>query len=390
MKKILLIGNCDSIFLRQYVEYVLLPSSYEIVCYTAANTRYQSFYKNNGIRVHVFDFPGDCIQNNGLARRLCNDLSYILQIAAFMLQNDSRNTSVIQVHFVTHMRALFAKCLRLVNRHATLIWSFWGSDLFRAPQKQIAWLKRLIEPSVICTAASLSLCDRFQEIFHPQDSACRFIDFGNATFPFLRKSKASAPLSFRKEFALSETKITVAIGYNGSVAQQHGKVIEALGRLPEALKESVQLFLHWGYGGLDASYLDEVRARVEASRIPYVICQDFMSPERIARLRCSIDIYINAQTTDAMSSSVLEYLLAGTQLVSGAWLKYPELAEWGVPYETFDDFLALTEVMTRVLTDFHRSVGQAHAFDERLYHAKAWETLSKEWREVIAPQGRQE
>ena len=364
--------------------------NYKIICYSGTNTIYKDFYKDHNIKVVLYQPKNDGYISSRLFRKFFNNMSYLWEIVT---AKDSRHASVIHIQSVIIKRVFYSKCLRFINRDAKIVWSFWGSDIFRASKKQLFLLKHLVQPSVVFTAASMSLVDRIHEIF-PRNSfrsPCRYLDFGNSAFPHILACKQHpVPGGFRSEFSIPEDKIAIAVGYNQGPAQQHTSVVRALARLPQEQKDRCVLFLHWGYGVRDESYVAAVHEALTEAGIPYRIYEEYLTPQKIARLRCSIDIYINAQTTDAMSSSVLEYLLAGTQLVSGAWLKYPELAEWGVPYETFDDFLALTEVMTRVLTDFHRSVGQAHAFDERLYHAKAWETLSKEWREVIAPQGRQE
>ena len=114
----------------------------------------------------------------------------------------------------------------------------------------------------------------------------------------------------RKALSIPEGRITLTVGYNGRVAQQHLRVMEEVSGLSAALLARVHLLLPFTYGVQSSAYRREVEQVASRLGVGFTIFDDYMDCWEQARLALSTDIYINAQTTDMFSASMQEFLYA--------------------------------------------------------------------------------
>src|SRR5690606_2459589 len=121
-------------------------------------------------------------------------------------------------------------------------------------------------------------------------------------------------------------KLMVTCGYNGSKAQQHSIIINAIRGMDEGIKAKIFLVFPMTYGG-DLNYLKSIQASLNGLQIPYLLISKSLSDVDVAKLRIETDITINIQISDAFSASLQEHLFAQNLLLVGDWLPYQILTD---------------------------------------------------------------
>ena len=130
------------------------------------------------------------------------------------------------------------------------------------------------------------------------------------------------------------------------------------------------------------SYMDELRAALTASGISYIIMDEMISLEQIAKLRCAMDIFIHAQVTDALSSTIREYIYAGTDLINPVWIRYDEFDRLGIEYCRYDDFDMLEECLKKLIDGEIRIDSERNS--EIIYRNYSWDTVRNEWMDIYS------
>jgi hypothetical protein len=109
-----------------------------------------------------------------------------------------------------------------------------------------------------------------------------------------------------------------------------------------------------------------------------------MSLDRLYGLQCASDVFIHVQKTDASSSSVKEFILAGALVFNGAWLSYPEIEIHGVPYIPVDNINDLSVKIKYCYDNHIESVATTEMLDDikRFSHSNFvtnWQKAVVEW-----------
>ena len=87
----------------------------------------------------------------------------------------------------------------------------------------------------------------------------------------------------KKICGFKTNKIIVSCGYNGGIAQQHLKILEALNTMSCKYKDSIILYLHMGYG-LTSNYYNIIKEKIEKIGIEYKIDTNFYNDSEIAKI----------------------------------------------------------------------------------------------------------
>ena len=134
-------------------------------------------------------------------------------------------------------------------------------------------------------------------------------------------------------------------------------------------------------GNSSASYIDEVRKKAESLETQFLIFDDWLDNNEIARIRVVSDIFINAQITDAFALSVGEHLYAKTVLVTADWVNYLELQNGDFDYLIFHAFDEIPEIVTRIVT---QGVNIDREKNRRnIYNYRSWEQTNEAWKNVF-------
>ncbi len=207
--------------------------------------------------------------------------------------------------------------------------SIWGSDFYRERpfiQRLKAKLyRRALYVRVATEAMGRDVLSRFPDL----DGCIEVANFGVELLEeidLLRGSaKSLVPESER------DGRLVLTCGYNGSPAQRHQAILEAISRLSDTQKERIFLYLPLTYG-LTPEYRAELIARLQELALPYRLFEQRLSDGDMALLRLETDVVVNIQTTDALCASLTQHLYAGNVLIAGDWLPYEIYPQTGVYY----------------------------------------------------------
>lgn len=207
---------------------------------------------------------------------------------------------------------------------------FWGSDLLRASEDD---MKRLIGP--LQNSKKIRLNGKMR------DKLCTFCDTESIGLESKFTGAINGITAGHKDISLFDSmtgndvilindklgneyhdKLLVAIGYNGSRAQNHAKVLNILTQLPLDVKKTIHLIIPMTYGTPDG-YLNEIKELVAKSGVTYVILHDYLTNKEVCALRAITNIFIMVQDTDGFAASVRAHLYCQNVCLFGEWLEYP-------------------------------------------------------------------
>lgn len=340
MKVMLVTGGINSIWVKSFIENVLLPLKADI--YIQRNPRerenldFLDFYKENNVHF-VFQYSFPKILNK--IPKVSTFLGYVFRYISLKPYNQFDKIIVI---FGNPFYIGFAS--KLASKQSKIFTWFIGSDLLRSNFINDIFVKLIVnysKSSVVCV--NKKIATEYKERFS-NSQVDMITDFGNSQLDCIDKyiiQKTNYKVSFLK---IESKYLTIAIGYNASNQQQHKKIIEAVIEAENFQKQNVYFVLPMTYHG-SKKYIEEIRNLLIDNGLHYIILEDFLNSDGMAQLWLSTDIFIHAQTTDAFSASLLESIYSGCVVYNGSWNEYPELKEWGIRINQFSTFTELTNLL---------------------------------------------
>lgn len=372
-KNLLIISNADSVYIKQYIEQIIKYSNdYSVYLLTRNNELFSSVYSELGVNIihYVRNYIG------GKERLYKFLLRTKHQVRSYGIKFD-----YIHVHFVNRITLTLAKVLS--NEKTKIIISYWGSDIYRKEELALTNERPLLKYADNITFITKDMHNKFCSIYgNIFNDKCSIIDFGLEVIDKLAGMKKSDQLSARQEFGFSDKDIVVAVGYNIIKEQQHLEVISSLGSLSEYFKDKVYFYLHFGYGYEIEEYTDSIVKELEKHNFRYVISRKFMGVSEIAKLRCAVDIFINAQVTDALSASMLEYIYAGKIVINPVWLKYKFLEENNIKTCIYNNFSELPFVLKEVIEKENLKSDVIEHNRKVIYEIYSWHKAIRNWMEL--------
>jgi len=272
--------------------------------------------------------------------------------------------------------------LRLRAPGTRIVVSFWGSDLLRRSKATLRRMRRLLTKADVITVSSRGMEERLRETCTPLTADVVRIPFGVNGFEAIDALRASADAtSCRRAFGVArEDDIVVVLGYNGRPEQQHAMMLAAVAKLPEKQLEKLHVILPMTYGGEEA-YVRQVASALSGIDVRGIVLRDFLGAEEQARLCLAADVFVHAQISDALSASMQEFLYAGALVLSGSWLRYPELEEDGVTFMTYQDDDELRALLLEVGNRGERA-WDAPDGNRTLLRVRSWSSVAAGWREL--------
>lgn len=371
MKNILIIGDPSSVWIKRYIEKILMPEDVKIyVADFVKGGKFTDFYNQNGITLIALDRKTDSFIDR--IPKLGGLVSFIRNRK--ILKNIARY-DIIQVHYVMRWALRLAKALK--NKNSAFVVSYWGSDLFRKSQKEMNRERKYLDAATGITLSTIKMREKFRSVYGQRyDFVISSPFFGVSGFEDIDQIRKTFSASECKDsFGLRHDKLAIAIGYNKSQAQQHDKVLTALTGLSEELQSKIELVLHVGYGTCSDEYWQSVTATAEKLSCRTVIIDKFLYDEEVAKLRLAVDVFVNAQKTDAFSATMQEYIYAGAVVVNPEWLRYDELEKFKLEYIEYDEFSSLPGLIEAMI------VGgvEKNTANRRLAEHTSWGAARQEW-----------
>jgi len=193
----------------------------------------------------------------------------------------------------------------------------YGSDFLGASKIKLRYLEYVFRYS------DSIVCDSSTVLYHLKKDYSRYKDkieccfFGSIIIDKLLEKN---DISFKHR--IETNKKILMCGYNGSLQQQHIKIIKSLHNIARQFFWIVPMT----YAGTE-EYKNEIKECLESYKLEYLILDTFLTEEAWINYLYMTDIFIHMQTTDAFSAALSEQLLLGHIVINGEWL----------PYKDFDD-----------------------------------------------------
>ena len=396
---ILLVANADSIWVQKYIEKVLIPLGARVTVLSQSHTAFCEFYEKNDICIVTThpDILGHLANtasiNQSLMQRCMAAVKPIIpqKIKQFIRKTLTTHSSttfmqkisppdIIHMHYIPpDMQDIFSPLLRHFTSKVVL--TYWGSDLLRLTKARCN--EQLLQRSSAVTFMTTNLCKHFHNVYGSDfNNKLQIIDFGVSVYDALDllKQAPEAQVESRRRFQIPEGKICIMLGYNASPGQQHAEMIDSIERLPQGIKEKCHVLLQYSYNyTTDKKYYKSISDKLHTASFSWGIIDDFLDDNQSAYLRNAVDVFVHAQTTDALSASMLEYLYAGAIVLNGSWLKYHELESRGIAYLQFDNFLHLSQLLESIVKAPVRFKKTAQANQGALYALNSWAAVQSHW-----------
>ena len=343
--KVLLVGNlCDDKWIGSLIRNLKRTAEIDFFHILTLNKQLSDasqFCKNvYTVQKHFPDFlykiPKFC--------HLLSLLDVPLSLKKFLKEsNKKKHYDVVNIHYPQNKVLCCWRDFKLVSK--TIIITPWGSDVLRISKfSQRIMANYMTHYNYIMSSDNPRFRDQLQKILNIPDEKFLSCDFGSEMIDELCNSTITKSEA-KKHFGI-DSQYTIVCGYNGGMAQNHLKIIEAIAQVKSKLPQELVIVLPMTYNA-SSSYLRDVQKKMADNRLDSIILKNYLSNSDMVCLRKCADMFIHAQNTDANSVSLAEHLLCDTVVVNANWLRYANREFWGIPYYLFESFEDLPEVIVK-------------------------------------------
>ena len=274
--------------------------------------------------------------------RLCDTILGIKKLAK-QLKKRGLKYNIVQISFLLEFYSFCVDELKEMGDKMVLM--PWGSDVLRAKKRKLNRIIKLVRRAdyVTCGRHAPRFRQQIMNLLNVPEEKMVAAGFGTEMIDLINLHPELTLDNAKKRVGLDGHYVIVC-GYNASPFQQHLKIIEAIGKIKGLLPQNMILLFPMTYGR-NEKYIKAVIDKLNTLHLPYRMLNDYLSNEDLLYYRRCADLFIHAQTTDANSGTVAEYLLCDTKVINGAWLSYPQREKYGMPYYTFHSFDELEKVI---------------------------------------------
>ncbi len=246
---------------------------------------------------------------------------------------------VVNIHFPMYYHYFYLKYLRKMT--STILLTPWGSDVYRVGILERFILKFLYKKADKVSSGNNKFAEDVKRIYHiPQDKmVC--LDIGSDTIDYINENLNIISKEDAKEKLGVSGEYVITCSYNGSQEHRHMSIIEAINKIKERLPKELVLFFPFTYAGTK-EYAERLKALLNEYNLRYIFFEEYLSVEELFLVRRASDMFIHIQPSDANSQCLQEYLLCGSKVLNGEWLRYKELELGGkLPYYLVQDIECL-------------------------------------------------
>lgn len=285
---------------------------------------------------------------------------------------------VMQLLWIEQEWAYFYKLIRKKTNRLNL--NVGGSDFYRAGEEGRNFYKNLIACADNITAETVTTVQEFGE-YYGEDvkNKIYLLPFGIEVLEWIDRIEKNPRSEIRKKYHIPSGKIVVTCGHNAIKEHQHLKIIEALEILPEKLKKQLVFVFPMTYPQKVDAYINNVRSRLKESGLEFIILTDFMDFEGMAEYALISDIMIHVQTTDQLSSTMLEEMYAGSIVMAGKWLPYQSLHEMGIFFVDVAKICNITPILEEIVNNIEKYRTKCERNKEIVRKHSSWKELAAKW-----------
>lgn len=364
MKKILVIGNSDSIFVKDFInQYHKMDYIVDLISFgnqsLLGSVRYQKKCTVNQPSLKIF-----------------NQI-YIYRALTLAIKEMDDNYDCIIIHYVSFNLALHIHALKKISKKIVAV--VWGSDFYRITSKIKIFLQNIIYNNVDNIIFTNPVTKDLFSINKPfiLKNKLSIARFGLPALDEIDNlQKNISYYEWCLNFNIPLDKIKVMVGYNSNPAHNQLLVIDKLCELDKEIVNTIHLIFPLGYGNEISG--DLIRKKLKNSGLKnYTILEKFYDFHEVAKLRCITDILINIQSTDQFSGSMQETLYAGGAIITGAWLPYDEIVNRGARIYLINELEAVGEKLNELIKEFDRN------HNPNLEQVKTYINKASSWKENL-------
>lgn len=373
--KILIIGNANSFWIKEYMEYILSGSDNEvfIASKSVVNKDFKEFYNKNNINILETNRGTFLFDYIPKLKTLVNMFRKVKKEAG------NGMFDVIHIHSVPSNFMITFLNKFIVRFGKRIVCTFWGSDLLSKTKEQLMKAIPCLDKAKCISYSSDGMDKYFHDVFGDiyNDKIIR-AKFGISIYDVIDKVKSHKSKTECKEFfGIEKDKVSVMIGYNGSIRQNHLKVINELSTLDNETLNKLNIVIQLSYGLTSDEYRQNIIDEISKINVKHVIIDDFLNKEKSAMLRIATDIFIHAQESDAFSASIQECVYGGAVLINPEWILYKEFDDIGIDYIKYDSFDELPFII-KDISDGNVNIYNIDKVKE-LYEKYSWNAVKKDW-----------
>lgn len=251
----------------------------------------------------------------------------------------------------------YIRWLEYLPSDANVVCSIWGSDLLRtagvhAYRHQLKAFQR----ADVITVCSLEMKEiflaKFGRDFAPKVHIVQFpMSRGIVDCIESCREDTAAQTALRKKLGVNGNDLLLVVGHNAFRENNQLDVIRALKALDDDLKSRIVCVFPLTYGLCKAELLAQLPDEARDAGVRCTCIDTFLPGEELALLRLCTDALIYMATSDALSHTVTETLLAGACVITGAWLPYGPYRRAGIQFDELEDFSQLPTTLQQLFTN---------------------------------------
>lgn len=382
--KILIVGDAGSVFIKQFIEYVLLDNSKNTIVLLSEysiNEDYRKFYEENGVLIE----PLIISKNRFLSSIPKLRSSYGNVLWCDYIRKKYAFFDLIHVHGLNCSRGNIGIYLKNITKK--LVITVWGDEIFRKTKGTLKAYQKYYNRADVITLSTTDMykafCAAYGDKYNHKISMNKFAIGLLDTIDYLKKEKSRKDLCL--EFGiLDPSKKIVFVGHNGREAQRHIEITRALKMLPVKVRKEITLLYTMTYGVKNEAYMRTLQTEIDCLGCDYVILREFLNEEKTAKLRCVCDVMLHAQKTDAFSASLMESLYAGAIIINGSWLIYNDLPQSRNRFVEYDTLEELPVKLVDVLDNFEGYKNRFIDNQEIIRSICSREYTTRDWKKTLS------
>lgn len=283
---------------------------------------------------------------------------------------------VSQLLWIEQAWAYFYKLIRKKTKKLNLC--VGGSDFYRISNLDRDYRYRLINCADNISAETKETASEFEN-YYKLKKGLQIIPFGVEVLNYICDLDEESKNKIKQSLGIPVNKIVVTCGHNANRVHQHIKLINCLELLPDRIKRNIVLVFPMTYPSGFGNYIKTVQEKLVNSGLDYVVLTKFMDFYDMGKYASVSDIMIHVQTTDQLSSTMLEELYAGSIVIAGKWLPYQSLHEKGIFFLDTETVDGTEKVLEDVYDNYEIYKSKCNVNRELIWRDHSWETLVSKW-----------
>ncbi|MCI9336279.1 MAG: glycosyltransferase family 4 protein [Lachnospiraceae bacterium] len=254
-----------------------------------------------------------------------------------------------------------------------------GSDFYRARVVELGYKEQLIKMADVISAETDQTISDFISRYGQSRDKIRWVNFGIEALDYIDENLGNNLGELRQEFGISGTKLIVTCGHNANDSHQHLRMVSELTKMKPVNRDSVILVFPMTYPEGQNDYIRKVQAELDKAGFDYRILTGFMDTTKMAKYACISDIMVHVQTTDQLSSTMLEEMYAGSVVVVGNWLPYGMLRNKGIEFWSVDYMGELADILDNIVENFDTYRSKCKKNRKKIHELSSWDETGERW-----------